>query len=400
MKKPNSPACLDFDKWRAISKLEVVDWLRRDNIKKANASQIIVRSRLRPIDVYCYLKARFGEPNGFQNSLRKDSSDNWIHWDYNIRIEEVNIYFAGTSREILVMVDEHLSDNDWRNFIVGIKADYTKYRKEKSAILKTLEKYVVFQNKFVSLAELCADLHAEIVDTPAKVAFPNEMPSDGTKLKSIEEVMRKQGTETTKLFGNCLKLRILMPIMAEAFINMIILMFTRDAIRNNADTYQAFIRAKIPDRLSLLNKNCDGFIREVNKSTISYAAFMTVMNKRNFALHGNIDPLREQIETVYFDGKRPLFRSPGNHLQKFFDGLESLYKPTQIVAEYEAVHTFFLEIVDCLNSNSRKFFEQVISDAYPGFEVYKQRVTRILPDQIIMGMLPGMRYDNDLEVHW
>ncbi|KUM25835.1 hypothetical protein AU467_24280 [Mesorhizobium loti] len=61
---------------------------------------LIVRSKLKPVDIYCYLKARFGEPNGFQNFLRKNDSDNWIHWDYSLEAGESDVYFAGTSREI------------------------------------------------------------------------------------------------------------------------------------------------------------------------------------------------------------------------------------------------------------------------------------------------------------
>jgi hypothetical protein len=87
---------------------------------------LIVRSRLKPVDIYCYLKARFGEPNGFQNFLRRDDSDNWIHWDYSLKAGKVDVYFAGTSREIHMMVGEPLTDLQWRDLIVGIRTDYAR----------------------------------------------------------------------------------------------------------------------------------------------------------------------------------------------------------------------------------------------------------------------------------
>lgn len=43
-----------------------------------------VENQLSPADLYCYLHARFGPPNGFQNFLRKDDSDNLIHWDWTL----------------------------------------------------------------------------------------------------------------------------------------------------------------------------------------------------------------------------------------------------------------------------------------------------------------------------
>jgi hypothetical protein len=40
------------------------------------------------------------------------------------------------------------------------------------------------------------------------------------------------------------------------------------------------------------------------------------------------------------------------------------------------------------------------TETHPGFEVHKRRVTRILPDAVVMGMLPGIRYDDELDVEW
>jgi hypothetical protein len=64
--------------------------------------------------------------------------------------------------------------------------------------------------------------------------------------------------------------------------------------------------------LALLPSNCLGFQGEIDRTTDAYRAFLRVMNKRNFAVHGNIDPVREQMQTVYFEGKRPLFADPGD----------------------------------------------------------------------------------------
>lgn len=387
--------------WRAATRQEVVDWVTRDRKrKKSRPSILVVRSRLKPVDLYCYLKARFGVPNGFQNFLRKDDSDNWIHWDYSLKVGKADVYIAGMSREIQIMVGEPLTDQQWKELIVGIRSDYARIGPQKSAVLRSLEKYAVFQNKLVSIAGLCADLHEVIVDAPAKTTFPKKTPPRKSQLKAVEKAMQSVSTRANDLFGNCLKLQLLMPVMAEAFINMVILMFTRDAIRDDPEAYQAFVRAKIPERLALLSQNCDGFARDIDKNTEAYADFMRVIDKRNFALHGNVDPIREQIEVVYFDGRRPLFTRPGNHVEMFFEHLEAIYRPEEVVSDYEAVHAFLWEVTECLDPRTKAFFSQVIDDAYPGFELHKKRVTRILPDQIMMGMLPDMLYDDELDVDW
>jgi hypothetical protein len=354
---------------------------------------------LKPVDVYSYLRARFGEPNGFQNFLRRDDSDNWIHWDYNLKAADNDVYILGTSREIHFMLSEALSDAQWKELILAIKTDFRRIGREKSKILKSFEKFVVFQNKFYNLAKLCADLHANILDAPP---FNVNMPSVKTRqaMRRHTKALQQASERADALYGDCLKLRLITPIMAEAFINMVILTFCKPEIRADKKQYDEFLRAKIPQRLELLSKNCWGFIRDIDKSTEEYGNFMRVFDKRNFVIHGNVDPIREQIETVYFDGKRPLFADSGDHIVKFYEQLENLNNPSEVIKDYENIHAFLHEITECLSPQARKFFQLVINDNYPGFEVKDQRVTRILPDVVMTGSFPGMRYDDELDVEW
>jgi hypothetical protein len=117
----------------------------------------MVRHHLSPVDVYCYLKARFGEPNGFQNWLRRDTSDNWIHWDYYLKAGDQDVYLCGMSREIHFLLSEKMTDENWRDLVLAVKADYGRVGREKSAILKSLEHWVTFPNKFVEIADIFAE---------------------------------------------------------------------------------------------------------------------------------------------------------------------------------------------------------------------------------------------------
>src|ERR1044071_7354751 len=84
-----TPQCLDVQSWRVPTKEETLAWLEKAGPeKRSKRTVLMVRQHLSPVDVYCYLKARFGEPNGFQNWLRQDTSDNWIHWDYYLKTGE------------------------------------------------------------------------------------------------------------------------------------------------------------------------------------------------------------------------------------------------------------------------------------------------------------------------
>src|SRR4051794_9074871 len=69
------PPCLDVASWRCATPEEVVRFIKEKTSKnkaqptspRSRSSVLDVRENLVPVDVYCYLKARFGEPNGFGN---------------------------------------------------------------------------------------------------------------------------------------------------------------------------------------------------------------------------------------------------------------------------------------------------------------------------------------------
>jgi hypothetical protein len=394
-----TPACLNIEAWRKSTHSEVLEFFDTKNPGRPERHILGVRSRLTPVDVYAYLKARFGVPNGLQNIFRRDSSDNLIHWDFNLKSGNVDLYFCGAAREVHIMVTERLTDEQWKALILAIKRDYARAARSKSEAMKSFEKYFVFPNKFTSLAKLCAELHEGIVDAPPNEELP-DFPEAEARLEAYKAAMGRKSKRATELYGNCLKLRLLMPIMAEAYINMLILMFCRDNIRKDAEQYQMFLREKVPRRLELLSQYCYGFTRTIDTKTDAYANFMLVIAKRNFALHGNVDPVNEKIEIIYFDGKRPLFATPGHYLKTFFENLERLNDPQRVIQEYEQVHAFLSEIADCLSPQHKSFLDVVMSDAFPGYEVKKRRITRLLPDHLVMSMLPGMKYDDQLDVEW
>src|ERR1700686_5466091 len=92
-RRQNVNNIVDVKSWRLPSPQEFHQYLEgmksESNVRR-KPSVLAVRQHLTPVDVYCYLKARFGQPNGFQNFLRDDSSDNWIHWDFLLKAGNVH----------------------------------------------------------------------------------------------------------------------------------------------------------------------------------------------------------------------------------------------------------------------------------------------------------------------
>jgi hypothetical protein len=352
--------------------------------------------------VYCYLKARFSKPNGFQtNVLRnKATSDNWIHWDYLLKAGDEDVYVCGTSRESNFTLSEHLTDENWRDLILGIKADYRRVGKEKTAVLKSLERWVIFPNKFIEVANVCADHHAEIVDNMG--GFQVFRTSSRTtrkaslKFKGLEQLSER----SSKLFKHCLGLSLLTPVLAEIFINMVILILCKPGVRNNKRQLDAFIRSQIDTKLFDLSYLCEGFVRPIDQNSATFKNFKRVMDKRNHAIHGNCDPEREKIELVYFEGTRPLFTKSGDHLGKFFEALECQYEPNTVIKDYEDTHAFLSDILACLTPGLAEEVRTIIEDPYPGYDIDRKKMGSLLPHHVVGGSLQGLRYDDELAVTW
>jgi hypothetical protein len=390
--------CLDVVSWRIPTKEELCAFMVADARSKRKRSVLAVRHHLSPVDVYCYLKARFGEPNGFQNFLRRDTSDNYIHWDYNLKAGDEDVYIYGMSREIHFVVSEKVTDENWRDLILGIKADYKRVASEKSGVFKSLAQWVTFPNRFVEIAAVCADMHTDIVDNIG--GFQIWKSASGTKKKVREQhsILKRLTERASHVHRSCLQLSLLTPVLAEAFINMLILILCKPEIRENTRQFESFIRSQIDTKIFDLAYKCRGFVRPIDQHAETFKKFKRVMDKRNHSIHGNCDPVREQVKLVYFDGKRPLFKEAGDHIGKLLETLERQHAPDVVIRDYEDAYAFLEDIVRHVERGLVESARQILESSYPGYDIERKKMGCLFPNYVAVGTLQGTRYDDELNV--
>lgn len=391
---------LDVANWRLATNEELIEHLRRIETKttKGPGDILIVRTHLNTLDVYTYLKARFGEPNGFMNFLRRDDSDNLFHWDYNLKAGDQDVYLVASSREIHITIKGTPSDVDWRDLILALRADYARIGKDKSTALNALEKWYVFPNRYAAIADACADKHARLTEHIGK--FAKAAPTSGDLAKGDHSKIIAISERAGALFSDCLELRLMTPVMAESFLNIMILALCKPAIKADKRQYEAFIRAHIDVRVADLFYKCEGFARPPKTSDAEFKAFKRVMDKRNDAIHGNVDPEREKFEVVHFDGTRPLYQQSGDHIAEFFANLERQYDPESAVQDYEDMHIFLAYLMNCLTASARELFRMIVDDPYPGWNPTTLRCGHLFPAQNVHGYPQGLRFDDELDVDW
>ena len=125
------------------------DDMKRENRQK-QTSRWVLRNEIAPSDLYCYLGARFGAPNGLQNLLRNDDSDNLIHWEWCLRAHKGWLTFQGHNfrTEILLTGDFQAEEIDKEALITQIKSDFANYGKQMSEVRKALESWTEFVNPY------------------------------------------------------------------------------------------------------------------------------------------------------------------------------------------------------------------------------------------------------------
>jgi hypothetical protein len=362
---------------------------------------LAVREKISPVDMYCYLRARFGHPNGFMTFLKiQRTSDNYIHWDFFLKTGDANMYVMGLSREVQFVPSEDMSDDDWRKLIANIRTDFGRVAKEKSRVLQSLEKWIIFPNKFVQIANACADLHAAIVESlDGAPSFKTR--SFRTKREHTAQVkeLEKIRNRAVAIYDKSLQLSLLTPVLAEALINMLALMLCKPEIKANKRQFEHFVRQNVDTKVLYLLYKCNGFVRPVPSNAKSVVHFKRIMDGRNYAIHGNVDPERDMIEAVYFDRKTPLFAAGGDNIGRYQAAMERTYRPSEAIRDYEGIFLFFEEIISCLDPKTAEATRLILEDPTPGYDVQRQITGALLPPHAIVGQLPGLRYDDELYEH-
>jgi hypothetical protein len=96
----------------------------------------MIRTKISPLDMHCYLRARFGKPNGISSILltRKNTSDNYIHWDFQLKCGNEDVYILGYSKQFQIILSQNISDDHWRHLIRAVKSDFGRVAREKSVL--------------------------------------------------------------------------------------------------------------------------------------------------------------------------------------------------------------------------------------------------------------------------
>lgn len=333
---------------------------------------------VKPVDIYCYLNARFGPPNGMQMLFKSNDSDNLFQWHYTLHYEEERIEIMCTNYRIEVMHSFAFPDHQFAvdQFLLDIKRDYQNYKKEISDFRKTLEKWNIFVNPFFhnkSVMEYQVNALDELkIDSLSDV--PETITEDNQKY--FNEIAVKYTQATALAFS----IRMLAPVYAESFVNTLIFLLADDDVKKDKRLYDSIIRQNIDIRVKQLHRNCNGFVHPVDYNNVEACKKLhTLFNNRNDLLHGNIDPKKSVYDTFYFQGKTPLPLEFKNMFTQAHSASMNVYSPKQALQDYEVVQDFIAYVLMCLDEKLDKQVRHFLETQNPGWNDKTGRVGILFP---------------------
>ncbi|HWN43447.1 MAG TPA: hypothetical protein VNW71_14560 [Thermoanaerobaculia bacterium] len=359
----------DIESWQALPIEASVERVRTGAPDAKSRSRWVPDASLTPADLYCYLRARFGKPNGFVMLAVPPSSDNVIHWHYTVVSDDERLELQGISARIQFMAstNEPLSDKDWRELVHRLKADFSRYGTGMKEVRKSLERWTVFVNPYYRLERIVAEFHARLEDLDIESQKLPDLPRREEEFKKWGELIGdlQQKYSEAALIGTAL--RMISPVWAESFVNLIIFLLAKEDVRSNNRLYEDLLRKEIDVRVAALHLHCEGFLAPLDRSSEAVKDFLAVMNSRNDFLHGNVDPKRLAVDEIFFDGLMPLFKRQQTFAERGLVPQLKYVEPEAAKQDIYRVEAFIAYVLDLLEPPVRKQVTVFMENQLPGW---------------------------------
>lgn len=348
---------------RVASKSEQTAFLQMYMESQGNLGGHLVRitNELGPATLFKYLLARFDDPQGLLNNFLV-SQDNGICWHYVLMLDDKFVEFTGFNYRIDVVFDPKLQiECPASTFAEVIKADLRAKEKQMGRVSDKLRKYIAFLNPYSHLLHTGESMLLRAAELERRLAPSRKHPDDVLELKSQLKNHAQACADASELAGICLTLRMIAPVMAETFINIVIFKASKPNLRSNN-----FQRAPIHERVAGLHLQCEGFCRPVDLESPSFKDFHRMMTGRNDLLHGNIIPdaqpekeflytyahTKGTVVNLYHEWKSIYDRSIGSRL--------AAHPLSKAKAEFQAAKDFVQYLLDCMEPGTKADFQASI----------------------------------------
>jgi hypothetical protein len=336
---------------------EIAELFQRSN-RPTLATRWVLKNEIRPVDLYCYFGARFGQPNGIQNILRGDHSDNLIHWEWFLRWGEGYLTIQGTNfRTEVWLSSTSVTETDRDSFIEQLKADFPNHAKGMGQVRKALEHWIEFVNPYRRLRRSVESLMTELtslgLDT-SRDSLPDF--ADQADPMASQDIWKNQADKYSRAIGLSFGIRSMLPVMGEAFVNLMMYVLLKPDLRKDERLRDNAIRQPIDIRVRSLSHNCRGFKVSPDYSSEACKQYHSLVNERNDLLHGNIVVDKLKFNELYFFGRVPVFIRYSSMWERSLGDSHRAVGMEKVAGEIKVIDDLVEYLLSCLEDNFQKEF--------------------------------------------
>lgn len=341
--------------------------------------------------MFCYLGARFGPPNGIQNALRSNDSDNLIHWDWTLRHGQGVITFLGMNfRTEVHIFGLPPSDDHKPNLVEQLKADFQGHGTKMGEVRENLEQWTEFVNPYQRIRRAVERLLAELdqlnirPDADRFDPFGSDAPG-----ADVAKQWGELSERYSKGFGLCFGSRSMLPVMAEAFVNLMLYVLMRPEMRRDRRLFENAFRQPIDVRIRSLSISCEGFKQQPDFASEPCRRYHTLVNERNDLLHGNVVIDKLKFNEVYFWGTVPVFKEYRSVWERSLQVEVDTVGLQAARAELATVNGLTEYLLSCLDDKLREAVELMVNRHELGRNEQSGRTGVLFPEWLI-DMRPGL----------
>jgi hypothetical protein len=363
---------------------QILELLKAEDRPKGSKC-LKITNEIKPVDLYCYLCARFGPPNGMQNWLRQNHSDNLVHWNWTFLYGPVLVDIQGTNyrTDVWLIGPVELKPGDREDFVQRVKADFAAFGAEMAKCRKSLEHWIEFVNPYQRLRRSVSKLVEELrsLELEQLSELPNVL--DEQDRETATRRWDEAASKCSRGFGLCFGIRSMLPIMAEAFVNLILYVLMRPELKADNRLKDNAFKQHIDVRVKSLSLNCTGFKQQIDYSNPACGRYHSVVNERNDLLHGNVDIGKLKFNEVYFHGTVPVFKEYRSMWQRSLGierqavGLDKIYE------ELAAIDDFIAYVLSCLDDKVRPKIEYMLSRLELGLNTGDDRLGVLFSERLV-----------------
>jgi hypothetical protein len=339
-----------------------------------------------PLDLYVYLKARFGPPNDIMMVARGPGLENIIQWGFALTSDGHLLRLHGTSGRV-EFVGERLSPADWRTLIGALKRDFARFGPQMKEARQSLTRWSLFINPFRRVQMTVAHFAARLRSFEIREPGPSAIVMTQAEADAYDKAftMWMGATQYASVAGTTV--RMLAPVVAEAFVNFILFVLAKPDIRRDERLYISLLRQEVDVRVRALHVNCDGFQGAVDTDAQPFKDFQTLMNGRNDFLHGNVDPQRLAfddmfVDTFHSDQTIPLFRDDRSFLARYLANALKFVEPDTALKDLDVVTHFIEHVLSHLDEDARARVTLLLRQDYLGRNAVTGEIAQLFGDAL------------------